>query len=87
MRNADWDYDLGMKTRVQVRLDSDSQAALERLVRRLGWSPSRVVRESLRLMARHYSAAPHRKVIGVGKFESRVSDLGSDKKHLEGLGR
>jgi len=33
-----------MSGNVQARLDRQSQIALERLVRRLGWNPSRVVR-------------------------------------------
>jgi hypothetical protein len=77
-----------MKTTVQARLDDESQAALKQLTRRLGWSPSRVVREGLRLMVRHYGAAPKkRKIIGMGEFDSGIPDLGSNKKHLEGYGR
>jgi hypothetical protein len=34
-----------MKANVQARLDRRSQIALERLVHRLGWSPSRAVGE------------------------------------------
>jgi hypothetical protein len=29
---------------------------------------------------------PAQKVIGIGRFDSGVSDLGSNKKHLEGFG-
>lgn len=76
-----------MKANVQARLDRRSRLALERLVRRLGWSPSRVVREGVRLLAACYSAAPGKKVIGVGGFASRLPDLGSNKKHLKGFGR
>jgi hypothetical protein len=77
-----------MKTTVQARLDDESQAALKHLTRRLGWSPSRVVREGLRLMVRQYGAAPKkRKIIGMGEFDSGIPDLGSNKKHLEGYGR
>ena len=76
-----------MKSSVQARLDVETQAALDRLVRRLGWSPSKIVRESLRLMVKHHGAAPRRKVIGVGEFDSGITDLGSNKAHLEGYGR
>jgi len=77
-----------MKTAVQARLDEESQLALDRLVQRLGWSPSRVVRESLRLMVLHYETAPKkRKMAGVGEFDSGVPDLGSNGKHLEGFGK
>jgi hypothetical protein len=77
-----------MKATVQARLDDESQAALKQLTRRLGWSPSRVVREGLRLMVRHYGVAPKKKkIIGMGEFDSGISDLGSNKKHLEGYGQ
>jgi hypothetical protein len=76
-----------MKTSVQARLDPEGQAILERLTKRLGWSSSQVVREGLRLLALHYDVAPRKKVIGLGQFDSGVSDLGSNKKHLEGFGR
>ncbi len=76
-----------MKSNVQARLDRKSQVALERLVRRLGWSRSRAVREGLRLLEARYSKAPKRRVIGVGQSDSGIPDLGSNKKYLEGYGR
>jgi hypothetical protein len=75
-----------VKSNVQARLDRQSQVALEELVRRLGWSPSRVVREGLRLLATCYGKNPRKRVIGVGRFASGVPDLGSNKKHLQGFG-
>ena len=75
-----------MKTSVQARLDPESQAALDGLVRRLGWSPSRVVRESLRLMEKQHAAVPRRKLIAIGLYESGVSDLATNKKHMEDFG-
>jgi len=77
-----------MKATVQARLDEESEAALKQLTRQLGWSPSRVVREGLRLMAKQHGMGPRRKkLIGIGEFDSGISDLGSNKKHLEGYGR
>lgn len=76
-----------MKANVQARLDRRSQVALERLVRRLGWSPSRVVREGLRLLDACYGRPSAKKVVGVGGSASGLADLGSNKKHLEGFGR
>jgi hypothetical protein len=61
-----------MKT-VQARLD------------RLGLSPSMVVREGIRLLAA--TQPESRKIAGLGKFSSGASDLGSNKKHLQGFGR
>jgi hypothetical protein len=76
-----------MRTNVQARLDRETQAALESLVRRLDWSPSRVVREGLRLMAACYGTASQTKVVGIGRFASNITDLGSNEKHLKGFGR
>ena len=76
-----------MKTNVQARLDRRSQVALDRLVQRLGWSPSRVVREGLRLLDGCYGSGARKRIVGIGRFASGTSDLGSNKKHLKGFGR
>jgi hypothetical protein len=76
-----------METTVQARLDQRSQAALQRLVRRLGWSPSRVVREGLRLLDACYAKSHGNKIAGLGRFASGRPDLGSNKKHLQGFGQ
>jgi len=75
-----------MKTSVQARLDPESQAALDGLVRRLGWSPSKVVREGIRLVDKQHAKPVRRKLIGVGEFDSGITDLATNKKHLEDLG-
>ena len=56
-------------------------------MRRLGWSSSQVVREGLKLMVASYGRVPKKKIIGVGKFDSGIKDLGSNKRHLEGFGK
>ena len=76
-----------MKSNVQAHLDRKSQLALDELVHRLGWSPSRVVREGLRLLAARYGKPSTKKVVGIGRFASEVPDLGSNKKHLRGFGQ
>lgn len=76
-----------MKTVVQARLDKDSQMALDRLVRRLGWSPSQVVREGLRLMTVYYGRPAKKRIIGLGQFASGHSDLATNPKNMEGFGR
>lgn len=76
-----------MKAVVQARLDPETRQALDELVRRLGWSPSKVVRESLRLMSRHHGPAPRKRVIGVSEFASGLPDLGTNKRRLQGFGR
>jgi hypothetical protein len=76
-----------MRTTIQARLDDRSRKRLAVLVRELGWTPSRVVRESLRVLEASYLRRKRRGVIGLGKFRSGVRDLGSNKKHLRDFGR
>jgi hypothetical protein len=76
-----------MRSAIQARLDSQSRKRLTRLVRELGWSPSEVVREGLRVLEAHYLRRKRRGVIGIGKFSSGIADLGSNKRHLDGFGK
>jgi hypothetical protein len=64
-----------------------SRRDLEQLVRALGWSPSRVVREALRRLAASHPLPKRPRLAGLAKFSSGVADLGSNKKHLKGFGR
>ncbi len=72
---------------IHARLDSDSRKALDQLISRKGWSSSRAVREGLRLLAACHTGKAGRTVLGLGKFSSGKSDLGSNKMHLRGFGR
>lgn len=76
-----------MKATVQARLDPETQRTLARLVRQFGWTPSQVVREGLRLLDATRPDGGGPRVIGAGKFDSGVTDLGSNKRHLKGFGR
>ncbi|MGB2590375.1 MAG: hypothetical protein WBG02_11820 [Candidatus Acidiferrum sp.] len=76
-----------MRSSIQARLDDRSQKRLTLLVRKLGWSPSQVVREGLRVLEANYLRKKNRGVVGLGKFRSGVADLGSNKKHLSGFGK
>ena len=76
-----------MTETVQARLDHQSRKELDRLVRRLGWSPSRVVREGIRLLAACQATDRPKRIVGLGKFASGISDLGSNKARLKGFGR
>ena len=81
-------YNKNMKTAtIQARLDPEAKRSLTRLVRQLGWTPSKVVREGLRLLSAATPAKGRPRVAGLGKFSSGVADLGSNKKHLKGFGR
>ena len=75
-----------MSSTIQARLDETSQRVLARLVKQLGWSPSKIVREGVRLVAACHLGSK-RKLIGQGKFASGIPDLGSNKEHLRGFGR
>jgi hypothetical protein len=76
-----------MRSAIQARLDDRSRKRLAALVRELGWTPSQVVREGLRILEASHLRRKKRSVIGLGKFRSGVSDLGSNKKHLREFGR
>lgn len=76
-----------MRTAIQARLDDQSRKRLAALMRDLGWTPSRVVREGLRVLEASLLRRRRRGIIGLGKFRSGVSDLGSNKKHLSDFGR
>ena len=76
-----------MRAAIQARLDDRSRKRLRTLVRELGWSPSQVVREGLRVLEASHLRKKKRAIIGLGKFASEVPDLGSNKKHLRGYGR
>lgn len=76
-----------MNSTIQARLDEGSKKALAELTRKLGWSPSRIIREGLQLLAACYVGSGGKKIVGMGKFASGQPDLGADKKHLRGFGR
>jgi hypothetical protein len=76
-----------MGASIQARLDRETERALTRLVRRLGWSPSRIVREGVRLLAACYVSKGKRRIIGQGKFASGIGGLSSNKAHLRDFGK
>lgn len=71
---------------VQARLDDETRAVLERLRRRTGVGESELVRRGLKLLASASEERPKR-IIGLGRFASGRTDLGSSKRHLRGFGR
>jgi hypothetical protein len=76
-----------MRTTIQARLDPASRKRLAALVRQLGWTSSEVVRAALRALEASYVTRKKRGVIGLGRFNSAVPNLGSSKKHLRHFGR
>ncbi len=75
-----------MGTTVQARLDAKTQAALERVASRLGWSTSKVLREGIHLVEERHSAPRVRRLIGIGMFASGVGDLATNKEHMKDFG-
>jgi len=76
-----------MASTIQARLDQESEEILHRLMKRTGWTPSKVVREGLRLLASCHATKGRRTIIGQGRFPSGVGDLASNKTHLKDFGR
>ena len=71
---------------VHARLDAETRRLLERLRRQTGLNDSSLVREGLKALASLTLPARGRMPVGVGKFESGIPDLGTNRKHLEGFG-
>jgi hypothetical protein len=69
-----------MRTAIQARLDDRSRKRLALLVRELGWTPSPVVRDGLRVLEASYLRRKRRGVIAFGKFRSGVPDLAPNKR-------
>lgn len=76
-----------MKETIQTRLDEQTQAALDRLVRSHGWTTSKIVREGIRLVEKHHPPQMRRKLIGIGMHDSGVSDLAANKKYMDDFGK
>ena len=76
-----------MRSTIQARLDPRSRRLLSALIRELGWSPSKVVREGLRALEASRLRRKKKGVIGLGKFQSGIPDLSTNKKYLQDLGR
>jgi antitoxin component of RelBE/YafQ-DinJ toxin-antitoxin module len=77
-----------MGTTVQARLDKETSAEMDAFLSRTGWSTSKAVREAIRLLIRGGGAAGRPfKIHGLGEFDSGITDLASNKKHLRGFGK
>lgn len=72
---------------VQARLDEDTLSLLTRLRRRTGLTDSELLRRGVRRLAQEAGTTPRRRIVGVGEFVSKVSDLATSKKHLKDFGR
>ena len=72
---------------VQARLDPETRNLLARLKRRTGLSDSELLRRGVRRLEEERSTSRRPRIVGLGKFASPVTDLGSSKRHLRGFGR
>src|SRR5436853_2171802 len=68
-----------MRFAIQARLDYRSQKRLAVLVRELGWSPSQVVREGLRVLEASHLRRKKRGVIGLEKVFLRRTRSGLEQ--------
>lgn len=72
---------------IHARVDGQTERLLRQLERRLGWNDSQVVREGIKALNVLLVSKRSRHIVGLGRFRSRIRDLGSNKAHLKGFGR
>ena len=72
---------------IHARIDVQTEKLLRDLERRLGWNDSKVVREGIKALNVLLVPKRKRKIVGLGRFRSVVSDLGVNPDHLKGFGR
>lgn len=75
-----------MSSVIHARLDRDTDTLRDQLRKQLGWSDSEIVREGIKALSPLVRNRGKRKIAGLGRFKSNVTDLGSNKKHLQGFG-
>jgi hypothetical protein len=76
-----------MAKTAHARLDDETHHLLVKLIRATGENESALIRRGLERLAEDLPRSKRPRIIGIGAFESRVSDRGSNKKHLRGFGR
>jgi hypothetical protein len=72
---------------VHARLDEETAKLIDSFSRKTGWPESEIIRRGIRALVSIGGTRGPRKIIGQGRFSFGISDLGSNKKHLEGFGR
>lgn len=72
---------------IQARIDAETESLLSQLQLRLGWSDSQIVREGIKALGALSTPVRRKKIVGLGKFSSGVTDLASNKRHLKGFGK
>ena len=69
-----------------MRLDKESEAALEQLVRANGWTASQVVRDALLKAAGQQKPKPRPRLVGIGCVDFGPGDLATNKVHMKDFG-
>ena len=72
---------------VQARLDDETESLRTKLQKQTGWSNSEIVRRGIRLLASVSLSTSKRRFSGIGKYDSGVPDLATNKAHMEGFGQ
>ncbi len=75
-----------MSNVIHARLDAETKKLLTMLQKRYGWTDSKMVREGLKALA-SISPRSSSTIIGQGRFRSGITDLASNKRHLDGFGK
>ena len=72
---------------VHARLDPETQEMLAQLRKRRGARDSAIIREAIQSLHRTVHPTTRPKIVGVGEFTARATDLATNAKHLRGFGR
>jgi predicted transcriptional regulator len=75
-----------MGSSVQARLDEETKQALDRIVRRYGWSVSRALRECILQTDKLSTPKRTQRMIGIGSVDFGPGDLATNKEYLRDLG-
>ena len=71
---------------IHARLDDETEALRVELKHSTGWADSEIVRIGIKTLA-SLVVPTEQRISGLGEFDSGMTDLGSNKEHLEGFGR
>jgi hypothetical protein len=72
---------------IHAQLDVETEKMLHEVERGLGWSDSEIVRAGIKMLRGVMLRRRSRPIVGIGRFPSVLSDLGSNKAHLKRFGR
>jgi hypothetical protein len=71
---------------VQARLDEETDSLRAQLQQQLGWSNSKIVREGIKAISHLVPRKGKRKIAGLGKYDTGISDLSTNREHMKGFG-